>query len=120
MKRLDLHRILLTFALVLGMVIASSPAADTKDLTMVNKTGADIIVMNCSPSISDSWYNDVLGDEIWPNGTTITLDFDRWMLSDTWDFKVHYGDGTSDSWYDVDVRHVNTIILHKDGTNEYL
>ena len=120
MKKFDLHKVLLAFVLVLGMAIAVSPAADAKALALVNKTGEDIVVLNCSPTISDQWYNDVLGNSIWANGTTITLDFDRWALCDTWDFKVHYVDGYSEDWYGVNVRNVNTIILHRDGRNEYL
>ncbi|MBQ7477554.1 MAG: hypothetical protein IJT01_01445 [Selenomonadaceae bacterium] len=120
MKMLNLQKLFLVFALVLGLAVAGSPSADAKDLSLVNKTGEDIIVLNCSPTISDTWYNDVLGNSIWRNGETITLDFDRWALSDTWDFKVHYGDGYSEDWYGVNVRTVNTIILHRNGVNEYL
>ena len=119
MKMKDLQKLLLAFVLLAGVVLAGSPTADAKDLNLVNKTGEDIIVLNCTPSISDTWYNDILGNSIWRNGETITLDFDRWMLSDTWDFKVHYSDGYSEDWYDVNVRSVNTIILYKDGRNEY-
>ena len=120
MKLKDLQKLLLAFVLMLGVSLVSSPAADAKDLNLVNRTGEDIIVLNCTPSISDTWYNDVLGNSIWRNGETIIIDFDRWMLSDTWDFKVHYSDGYSEDWYGVNVRTVNTIILKKNGVNEYL
>lgn len=120
MKKFDLRKLLLAFVLVLGMAVMSSPSADAKSLSLVNKTGYDIVVLNCTPTISTQWYEDVLGNDIWRNGTTVTLDFDRWALSDTWDFRVHYANGYSEDWYGVNVRSVNTIILHKDGTNEYL
>ena len=120
MKKFHLQKLFMAFALVLGLVMMSAPSADAKDLNLVNRTGEDIIVLNCSPSISDSWYNDILGNSIWRNGETIIIDFDRWMLSDTWDFKVHYSDGYSEDWYGVNVRTVNTIILKKNGVNEYL
>ena len=120
MRMKDLQKLFLALVLAVGVVLAGSPTADAKDLALVNTTGADIIVLNCSPTISTSWYNDVLGSDIWPNGTTITLDFDRWSLSDTWDFQVHYADGSSEDWRQVNVRDVNTIILHPNGRNEYL
>ncbi len=120
MKMLNFHKLFLAFALVLSLAALSAPSADAKALALVNKTGEDIVVLNCSPTISSQWYTDVLGDSIWRNGTTITLDFDRWALSDTWDFKVHYVDGYSEDWYGVNVNNVNTIILHKNGKNEYL
>ena len=113
-------KLFMVFALVLGLTVVGANSADAKDLNLVNKTGYDIVVLNCTPSISNVWYEDVLGNSIWRNGETITLDFDRWMLSDTWDFKIHYVNGYSEEWHNVNVRTVNTIILYKDGTNEYL
>ena len=120
MKLLNLRKFFLAVAFVLGLAMMASPSADAKELTLVNNTGRDIIVLNCSPTISTQWYEDVLGDDIWPNGTTVTLDFDRWCFSDTWDFLVHYENGQYEDWDRVNVRTVNTIILRPDGTNEYL
>ena len=120
MRLIDFRKLLMVFALVLGMAVVSSPSADAKALSLVNNTGADIVVMNCSPSSSGSWYEDVLGNSTWPAGTTITLDFDSWAMADTWDFKVHYANGASEDWYGVNVRTVNTIILKPNGVNEYL
>ena len=120
MRMRDLQKLFLALVLAVGVVLVGSPTADAKELALVNKTGENIIVLNCSPTISTSWYNDVLGNDIWPNGTTITLDFDPWALSETWDFQVHHADGGSEDWYQVNVRDVNTIILHPNGRNEYL
>lgn len=120
MRMFNLHKLFFAFALALSLAVLSAPTADAKALNLVNNTGETIVVLNCSPTISSQWYNDVLGNSVWVNGETITLDFDRWALSDTWDFKVHYTDGYSEDWYGVNVRNVNTIILHKNGTNEYL
>ncbi len=109
-----------TFLVALVMALAISGTAMAKEVTLVNNTGYDIVVLNCSANQSNYWYDDVLGNTIWYNGRSIVLDFDRWAMSDTWDFKAHYDDGYSDEWYNVNVRTVNTIILHSDGTNEYL
>ena len=113
-------KLLLVFALVLGVGVLGANSADAKDLNLVNKTGYDIVVLNCTPSISNVWYEDVLGNSVWRNGETITLDFDRWMLADTWDFKIHYTNGYSEEWHGVNVRTVNTIVLYANGRNEYL
>ena len=117
MKRLLVIKTLLV-ALVMAFAISGTAAA--KDITLINQTGYDIVVLNCTATSSNYWYDDVLGNDIWYNGRSIVLDFDRWTMSDTWDFKAHYSDGYSDEWDRVNIRQVNTIILNKDGTNTYL
>lgn len=114
-----LRTLALAAVLLVGISVANAPTADAKDLTLINKTGYDIVVLNCVPADSTTWWEDVLGNDIWANGTSVTIDFDKWALKDKWDFKAHYSDGSSDEWYDVDVRNVSTIILNKNGTNEY-
>ena len=120
MRMRNLLKLFLAFVMVAGVALASSPTADAKMLALVNKTGRDIIVFNCSPTTSSSWHDDVLGDDIWPNGSTVTIDFDRWELAKTWDFQVHYSDGDSEDWRNVNVQEVDTIILHPNGRNEFL
>ena len=120
MRKFYLHKLFLAFVMVLGLAIMGSSTADAKDLNLVNNTGKTIVVFNCSPTISTQWYEDLLGNGVWENGTTFTLDFDRLALSENWDFKVHYRDGSSEDWYNANVNNVNTIILRPNGVNEYL
>ena len=120
-KSLKMWRMLMvSFVFMLELALVNTPTADAKSVAMINSTGADIVVLNCSPASSHDWQEDVLGNEIWENGETIWLDFDRWSLAEKWDFKVHYSDGYSDEWYGVEVKHTNKIILHIDGTMEYI
>ena len=120
MRKFSLHKLFLAFVMVLGLTVLGSSTADAKALSLVNNTGSTIVVLNCSPTISNQWYEDVLGNSIWENGTTVTLDFDRWALCETWDFKVHYSNGASEDWRNVNVNNVNTIILEPNGVNTYL
>lgn len=120
MRKFNLRKLFLAFVMVLGLTFMGSSTADAKDLALVNNTGYTIVVLNCSPTISNQWYEDVLGNSVWENGTTVILDFDRWALCDTWDFKVHYSNGDSEDWRDVNVNSVNTIILQPNGVNTYL
>ena len=50
----------------------------------------------------------------------VTIDFERWALCETWDFKVHYTNGETEDWRNVNVNDVNTIILQPNGVNTYL
>ena len=104
-----------------GAASVNTATADAKSLTLVNRTGVDIVVLNCVPVHATTWWEDVLGDAIWRNGDSVTIDFSRQAANSTlWDFKAHYSDGSSDSWYDVDVSRTSTIILNRDGTNDYI
>ena len=109
----------LAAVLLIGVSAVDMSSADAKELTLVNKTGYDIIVLNCVPTSATNWWEDVLGNDIWANGTSITIDFDKWALAEKWDFKAHYNDGFSDEWFGVNVRNVDAIILNKDGSNSY-
>lgn len=105
--------------LLVGISAVNTSTADAKDLTLVNRTGYDIVVLNCVPASADNWWEDVLGNSIWPDGKSITINFDNWATAEKWDFKAHYSDGFSDEWTGVNVRNVDTIILNKDGSNSY-
>ncbi len=120
MRKFNLHKLLLAFVMVLGLTFMCSSTADAKELALVNNTGSTIVVLNCSPTISNQWYEDVLGNSVWENGATVTIDFDRWALCETWDFKVHYTNGDTEDWRNVNVNDVNTIILQPNGVNTYL
>jgi hypothetical protein len=114
-----LRALALAAVLLVGISVANAPSADAKALTLVNNTGYDIVVLNCVPTNATTWWEDVLGNDIWRNGTSVDIDFDKWALKDKWDFKAHYSDGYSDEWYGVNVRNVSKIVLRKDGTNDY-
>ncbi len=123
MKAMNPWRLFRVLALVAVLFVgaASVNTVDAKSLTLINRTGYDIIVLNCVPVHATTWWEDVLGDAVWFNGESVTIDFSQHAANSTlWDFKAHYNNGSSDSWYDVDVSRTSTIILNRDGTNDYL
>ena len=119
----NLWHVVRTFALAAVLLVGTSavnvPTADAKDVTLINRTGYDIIVLNCVPASATDWWEDILGNTIWANGTSVTINFENWATAEKWDFKAHYSDGYSDEWFNVNVRNVDTIVLNKDGTNSY-
>jgi len=124
MKALNPWQILRMLALVAVLFVGASAVntstADARSLTLINKTGVDIVVLNCVPDHARTWWEDVLGDTIWRNGESVTIDFTRYAAeASLWDFQAHYADGYVDSWYDVDVLRTNTIVMLKNGRNEY-
>ena len=113
----------ITFAVVLlaAMIFANPGTADAKNVTFINNTGNDIVVLNCTPASSKFWLNDLLGDSVLKNGDSITLDFDfeRWALHETWNFQAHYSNGYADAWNEVDVWQKDRVTFRKGGSFSY-
>ena len=112
----NLKKLFIIFALF--MCIA--PFAEAKEFSFVNKTGEDIVALNASPGISDAWYDVKLPNPVWKDGESIVIDFEDWMLTDTWDFRIYFKNNVSEDFYGVKVRNVKGVVLNKDGKNEYL
>lgn len=89
------------FALKTGAIVAlcaavalPAAAADRK-VEIINKTGYTIVEFYASNSDTDSWGDDVLGEDVLPHNATVTIDFD---------------DGTGHCMFDL-------LALFEDGDN---
>jgi len=90
------------------LVIAGSMntfAQNYLDFTLVNKTGVDIYEIYVAPiSDSKSWGPELLGKEPLLNGESIEITFDPGDFEDCkWDLKIKDTEGTSLTWYDIDL-----------------
>jgi hypothetical protein len=110
-------------ALVLGLVflVALAASANVFDFTLANKTGYDIDEIFVSPADADDWGDDVLEEDILPNGKSFEIEFDSdyeaILLAfdiDKYDLMVTYEDGSTDEWYDLKLETINQITLTLD------
>jgi hypothetical protein len=91
------------------VVLLSLPAqAGTQDFRLVNQMGEDIWALHISESTNDDWEEDVLGENILPNGDSKLI-----LFSDRnaclWDIKTVHDDGNDE----VHEHIVNSINLCK-------
>ena len=105
------------FGLVLLFATLSAGAAFAggQDFVLVNNTGADIYVVNISPSDSNDWEEDVLGSEVLGNGEYVTVRFNVGNQRD-WDIQAIFENGSSISWYDIDLLSTSVVTLNGNGT----
>ena len=87
--------------------------AGTQDFTLVNKTGYEIGEVYLSPAKSADWEDDVLGQDVLPNGERVEISFSRDTNACIWDRKVVYTiDDTSAEWERFNLCEVSKIKIY--------
>lgn len=93
-------------------------------ITFVNNTGTDIYCLYSSPSETDDWEEDILGDEILEPGDYVWVDFTYSSDSPVWDFAIEDYDRNKSEFYDLDFEDYGsdgvTIVLNNDGVADLL
>lgn len=100
-------RLLVGAVLLLGVTTAALAADYYVDIT--NRTGYTIMYMYVSPAKSDSWEEDVLGEEVLPEGETrrVTLTGYR---SPIFDIRLVDSDGDKYTFWNVDVSERDIVV----------
>lgn len=107
------RRIILSTALsaVVAMAGALPAAALDRNVRIVNDTGFAIMEFYGSNQGTDSWEEDILGNDILRSGESVLIDFDDGSGYCKFDFKAVFDDG--------DVLTANGINVCKIGTYTY-
>jgi hypothetical protein len=99
-------------AVVSAYALPAQAQQAKQDFTIVNRTGYDIKEVYVSPSKSNKWEEDVLGDDDLSDGHKTHIKFSRANKTCMWDLKVVYTDDDSDAvWNDVNLCKIETITL---------
>lgn len=100
------------FAAMLA-VAAPAVADDAKqDFKLVNKTGYELKALYVSPSKSDDWEDDVLGQDTLADGETVNVHFSPKTHTCKWDLKVTYSDDDSSAvWHNIDLCTVEKVTI---------
>jgi hypothetical protein len=88
-------------ALLLVGLNAAAVAADYY-VEITNRTGYTIMYMYVSPAKSDSWEEDVLGDDVLPDGDTRRVNLKGYRNS-IFDIRLVDEDGDKYTFWNVDV-----------------
>jgi hypothetical protein len=101
------------FACTLLAYAGSAQAQDAKqDFTLVNRTGYEISAVYVSPSKSDDWQEDVLGEDTLDDGESVNIHFTRAVKTCKWDLKVVYEeDDSSAVWSNIDLCSVSKVTI---------
>ena len=99
---------------MLAFVTLPAMAQEAKqDFTLVNKTGYELKALFVSPTKSDDWEDDVLGQDTLDDKQSVNVKFHSAAKSCHWDVKVVYSDDDSSAvWANIDLCTVEKITLH--------
>lgn len=102
----------LSLSLALFLLARGAALAGTQDFTLVNKTGLDIAEVYVSPSDSNDWEEDVLGDNSLDDGEEVTIHFNRDSTAAKWDLRIVDEDGDAVVWKGFNLLKVSKITLY--------
>lgn len=90
---------------------AAAEGGAQQDFTLVNNTGHTVMTLNVSPSDSDQWGPDILGQDVLANGQSATVSFERGQDQCNWDLRATYDDGDTTDSRGVNLCEVSTVTL---------
>lgn len=107
-------RTLWVAAFAVAFAVAPPAMADDakQDFKLVNKTGYELKALYVSPSKSDSWEDDILGQDTLDDGQAVDVHFSPKAHTCKWDLKVTYSDDDSSAvWHNIDLCTVEKITI---------
>ena len=107
------------FAAILAFAVPAAADDAKQDFKLVNATGYELKALYVSPSKSDDWEDDILGQDTLDDGQAVNVHFSPKAHTCKWDLKVVYSDDNSSAvWNDIDLCSVEKITIHYDRKND--
>ena len=106
-------------AALLAFAVPASAEDAKQDFKLVNKTGYELKALYVSPSKSDDWEDDVLGQDTLSDGQAVNVHFSPKVHTCKWDLKVVYSDDDSSAvWEKIDLCSIEKITIKYDRKND--
>jgi hypothetical protein len=100
------------FAAVLAVAGPAGAQEAKQDFKLVNKTGYELKALYVSPTNSDDWQEDILGQDVLPDGQVVNVHFSPKANTCLWDLKVTYSDDDSSAvWQKVNLCTIEKITI---------
>ena len=98
--------------LIGATIVGASGQEARQDFILVNRTGYDISEVYVSPSKTNDWEEDVLGDDELEDGDETPITFKRSTKTCLWDMKVVYSDDDSKVvWHGIDLCKIAKVTI---------
>lgn len=105
--------LLLSFLAIAASLMCVTPTcAGGQDFTLVNDTGVDLHNLFVSPTNSDNWGEDILGEDVLEDGQSVDVSFSHKETECIWDFQVRDEEGNGVTWDNIDLCKYEKITLH--------
>ena len=102
-------------AIVFSVAMTSTAFAGRQDFILVNQTGRPIINIYITPTHSYYWNDDILEEDILPNGESAHINFHRSETDRYWAMMVTFDDGNDYVYDGIDLFSISQITLRYDG-----
>lgn len=102
----------MTMVLLIALVAGKAMAADYQ-IDISNNTGYTIMFMYVSPADAQSWEEDVLGDEVLPDGVARRITLSNYN-SPMFDVRLVDEDGDTYTFWNVDVSQRDLVVTLDD------
>jgi hypothetical protein len=109
-----MRRVLLASALALATGFIAPVQAADQDFTLVNRTGYQIDEVYVSPSSSNRWGRDVMGQDVLENSARTEINFPDGTRGCNWDLKVIYNDRDTAEWRNLNLCSISRVTLFYD------
>ena len=106
-------RTILIWAAVASLTLAATAFAGTQDFTLVNQTGGEIYRVFISETANDDWEEDVLGQDVMPNGDRLNVSF-QGRSACLWDIMVMDEYENTVTWTGINLCEVSVVVLRCD------
>ncbi len=91
-------------------------ATGKQDFVLINQTGLTIDQFYCSPNNTDDWEEDVLGQDVLPDGESVEITFATETEECLWDLMIVDEDGDKIYWQDINLcEAVKITLYYQDG-----
>lgn len=117
------NRILFLFILIAGLSLISTKNSSAQALTydVVNNTGVTLVDVFVTPSETNNWGNDILPNDLFENGSTITVTIPATFgESCMFDMKITDVAGNYITFTNIDACKLIKLQINGDGTFQYL
>jgi hypothetical protein len=82
-----------TFAALMGTILATPALALDRRVTIINETGFTMTNFYGSNTGSSSWEEDILGQDVLPSGSQVSINFNDQSGYCMFDFRAVFEDG---------------------------
>lgn len=107
------------FSLALAAPASQVAAQAQQNFALVNRTGYQINELYVSPSTSQQWGRDILGDGVMPDGQRRNITFPQATRSCNFDLRIVYSDGERAERSNVDLCQVSVVTVTYSGSTRW-
>ena len=98
-----------TLAILLGATLVSPALALDRRVTIVNNTGFTMVKFYGSNKGAKTWEEDILGEDVLPSGSQVSVNFNDESGYCKFDFKAVFDDGDELVREDVNICEIATF-----------